>query len=176
MSGDAGRGGDEAVSGAEGARAEVAGAEGAGAENAGIRGAGADAGGARRGVDHRAGMIGLALGIDVVVVVAFAAIGRASHDSDVWGGLWQTAWPFLAGLMLGWLVTLAWRAPMAPVRTGLGVWAATVGGGMLLRAASDQGTAVPFVIVASLTLFAGLVGWRVVTAIAGRARRGHVRG
>ncbi|GAA5089852.1 DUF3054 domain-containing protein [Microbacterium yannicii] len=113
----------------------------------------------------------LALAIDVVLVVAFAAVGRASHDSDVWGGLWQTAWPFLAGLAAGWLVTLAWRAPAAPVRTGLGVWAITVGGGMLLRAATGQGTALPFIIVASVTLLVGLVGWRVIAAVVRRARQ-----
>jgi len=117
-----------------------------------------------------AAAIVLALVLDVVLVVAFAATGRASHDSDVWSGLWQTAWPFLAGLGIGWLVTLAWRAPSAPVRTGLGVWAATVIGGMLLRAASGQGIALPFIIVASVTLLVALVGWRVIVAIVRRVR------
>lgn len=113
----------------------------------------------------------LALALDVVLVVAFAATGRASHDSDVWAGLWQTAWPFLAGLAIGWLVTLAWRAPSAPVRTGLGVWAATVIGGMLLRAVSGQGTALPFIIVASVVLLIALVGWRLIAALVRRIRR-----
>lgn len=114
--------------------------------------------------------VGVALSLDVVLVVAFAAIGRASHDSDVWTGLWQTAWPFLVGLGLGWLVTLAWRAPMAPVRTGLGVWAVTVAGGMLLRALTGQGIAVAFIVVAAVTLLVALVGWRVVAAVVRRAR------
>lgn len=113
----------------------------------------------------------LALAADVVLVIAFAAIGRASHDSDVWTGLWQTAWPFLAGLGIGWLVMRAWRAPAAPVRTGLGVWAITVGGGMLLRWASGQGTAIAFIIVASLTLLVALVGWRVIVTVVRRVRR-----
>jgi hypothetical protein len=112
----------------------------------------------------------LALAADAVLVVAFAAIGRASHDSDVWTGLWQTAWPFLAGLGIGWLVVRAWRAPAAPVRTGLGVWAITVGGGMLLRWASGQGTAIAFIIVASLTLLVALVGWRVIVTVVRRVR------
>ena len=113
----------------------------------------------------------VALAVDVVLVIAFAAVGRASHDSDVWTGLWRTAWPFLAALGIGWLVTQAWRAPAAPVRTGLGVWAITVGGGMLLRWVSGQGTALPFIIVASLTLLVALVGWRVIVAIVRRVRR-----
>lgn len=112
-----------------------------------------------------------ALAIDVALVLAFAATGRASHDSDVWSGLWQTAWPFLAGLAAGWLVTLAWRAPTAPVRTGLGVWAVTVAGGMLLRWASGQGTALPFILVASATLLVALVGWRLIASAVRRARR-----
>jgi hypothetical protein len=118
----------------------------------------------------RATVLG-ALALDVLLVIAFAAIGRASHDSDVWTGLWQTAWPFLAGLGIGWLVTRAWRAPAAPVRTGLGVWAITVAGGMLLRWASGQGTALAFIIVASLTLLVALVGWRVIVAVVRRVRR-----
>ena len=114
--------------------------------------------------------IAIALGIDVFLVMVFAAIGRASHGEDL-SGLLVTAWPFLAGLALGWLVTLAWRAPAAPVRTGLGVWAVTVAGGMLLRAATGQGTAVAFIVVATVTLLVLLVGWRTVAAIARRRRR-----
>ena len=118
----------------------------------------------------RSRTIAVALLLDTALVVAFAALGRASHDSDVFGGLWQTAWPFLLGLALGWLLTLAWRAPLAPVRTGLGVWAATVIGGMLLRAASGQGTAPAFIIVATSTLLVLLVGWRVIVALVARRR------
>ncbi|NLP82866.1 DUF3054 domain-containing protein [Microbacterium sp. CFH 90308] len=123
------------------------------------------------------GAIVVAIVLDVALVVGFAAIGRASHTTDIWTGLWQTAWPFLAGLAVGWAVTVAWRTPLAPVRTGLGVWAATVLVGMLLRVASGQGTAIPFVIVASATLFAALVGWRLVAALArmGRGARAENR-
>ena len=114
--------------------------------------------------------VAFALGLDILLVIAFAAVGRASHDSDVWTGLGQTAWPFLAALAAGWLVTRAWRAPAAPVRTGLGVWAVTVAGGMLLRAASGQGTAFAFIVVAAVTLLIALVGWRVFAAVVRRAR------
>ncbi len=119
----------------------------------------------------------LALLIDALLVVAFAATGRASHDSDVLTGLWQTAWPFLAALLVGWLVVRAWRAPTAPLRTGAGVGIVTVAGGMLLRAASGQGTALPFVVVATLTLLALLVGWRGIArgvrALSTRRRNGR---
>lgn len=120
----------------------------------------------------RVGVVISALALDAAFVVGFAATGRASHDSDVWTGLFTTAWPFLAALAVGWLVTRAWRAPSAPVRTGLGVWAVTVVGGMLLRAASGQGTALPFIVVATLVIGALLVGWRAIAAVVSR-RRGH---
>jgi hypothetical protein len=113
-----------------------------------------------------------ALAIDVVLVVVFAAIGRASHGEDALGGLWITAWPFVVALAIGWCVTLAWRAPFAPVRTGLPVWAITVAGGMLLRAVSGQGVQVAFVIVAAIVLAVFLIGWRLVAVLV-RRRRAH---
>ncbi|MCR2799754.1 DUF3054 domain-containing protein [Microbacterium sp. zg-Y818] len=113
-----------------------------------------------------------AFALDIVLVALFAAIGRASHDSAPFGlGLVTTAWPFLAALVVGWVVTLAWRRPAAPVRTGLGVWAVTVAGGMVLRAVTGQGTALPFIIVATLTLLLLLVGWRVVATLMQARRR-----
>jgi hypothetical protein len=109
--------------------------------------------------------------LDAVLIVAFALTGRASHAENLWTGLWTTAWPFLAGLVLGWLITLAWRAPAAPLRTGLGVWAVTLVGGMVLRSASAQGTAVAFIVVAAVVLLVLLVGWRGIAALVQRRRR-----
>lgn len=116
----------------------------------------------------------LALVLDAVLVVVFAAIGRATHDGDALGpfgsGLATTAWPFVAALLVGWLVTRAWRRPTAVVRTGLPVWAITVALGMVLRALSGQGVAVAFIIVATLTLALLLLGWRGIARLAGRRR------
>ncbi|GAA4356077.1 DUF3054 domain-containing protein [Microbacterium rhizosphaerae] len=112
----------------------------------------------------------LAFAADAVLVVVFAAIGRASHHEAVLPGLLETAWPFLAGLALGWLISQAWRAPLAPVRTGLPVWALTVAAGMLLRGVSGQGVVVAFVIVASIVLLVFLVGWRAVARLVTRRR------
>ncbi|WP_425561024.1 DUF3054 domain-containing protein [Microbacterium flavum] len=108
--------------------------------------------------------------MDIVLVTVFAAIGRASHAEDVLGGLGITAWPFLVALAAGWAVTLAWRAPAAPLRTGAPVWAITVAGGMLLRAASGQGVQIAFVIVASIVLLLFLIGWRLIGSLVRRAR------
>lgn len=115
-----------------------------------------------------------ALLLDVVLVVVFAAIGRATHDGDVLGpfgsGLATTAWPFVAALLVGWLIARAWRRPVALLRTGLPVWAVTVVLGMLLRALSGQGVAVAFVIVATLTLAVLLLGWRGIARLVTRTR------
>jgi hypothetical protein len=50
------------------------------------------------------------------------------------------------------------------------IWAVTVVLGLLLRAVSGQGTALPFIIVATLTLALFLLGWRSVLALVRRAR------
>jgi hypothetical protein len=57
------------------------------------------------------------------------------------------------------------------VRTGLGVWAVTVVGGMLLRLASGQGIAPAFIIVAATVLLVFLVGWRLIAAWVRRRRK-----
>jgi len=104
--------------------------------------------------------------VDIAFVLIFAAIGRASHGEDVApAGLWQTAWPFFAGLALAWLLALAWRRPTAVLRSGLPVWAGTVVLGLVIRVLfTDSTAALPFIIVASAVLGALLVGWRAVWA------------
>lgn len=120
-------------------------------------------------MSSRAVVVG-ALVLDAALVTTFAAIGRASHGEAALDGLWITAWPFLAGMLVGWAVTRAWRMPAAPLRTGIGVWAAAVVIGMLLRALTGQGTAVAFIIVATITLGVFLVGWRAIAALVSHRR------
>lgn len=114
--------------------------------------------------------IALAAVADLVAVVVFVAAGRRSHDADgdaVLGTL-AVAAPFLIGLGLGWLAACAWRRPLA-LTTGAVVWAVTVTVGMVLRRTMfDRGTAVSFVLVATLVTGVLLVGWR---ALAGRLAR-----
>lgn len=115
-------------------------------------------------------MLAVAAAIDVASVVLFAAVGRASHESFTLAGVGVTALPFLVALAVGWLASLAWRAPHAPVRTGVPVWVVTVVGGMVGRLLLGEGTAIAFVIVATLTLLLLLVGWRVVAHMLGVLR------
>jgi hypothetical protein len=111
----------------------------------------------------------LALAIDAALVLVFATIGRASHERGLSVlGVLETAWPFLAALAVGWLALRAWRAPTALLRTGLPLVAITVAGGMLLRLASGAGTAVAFIVVASITLLVLLLGWRAIARVVAR--------
>jgi hypothetical protein len=116
-------------------------------------------------VKTRPASLGLAIVLDIVLIVLFALIGRASHGENAIGGLWTTAWPFLVGALAGWLAGRAWRRPFAPWRSGLWVWAGALIVGMLLRLVSGQGVAVSFVIVAGIVLFVFLVGWRVIASL-----------
>jgi uncharacterized membrane protein YbjE (DUF340 family) len=109
-------------------------------------------------------LIAVAAAIDIVSVVVFVAIGRKNHDESgsMVAGTLKVAAPFLIALVVGWLAARAWQAPTA-VRTGVIAWLVTVIGGMLLRKfAFDRGTAVPFIIVASLFILLFVVGWRVL--------------
>ncbi len=102
--------------------------------------------------------------VDAVLVLTFVAVGRRTHDEALLGIL-ATAWPFLAGLLVGWLVVLATRRTYPhTVLQGVPVWVCTVAGGMMLRRLIGAGTALPFVLVATLTLAVFLLGWRLVAS------------
>ena len=105
--------------------------------------------------------IALAVGLDVFVVIAFVAIGRRNHEeSSAIGDVLATGAPFLIGLGLGWLAARVWERPVA-IATGLVVWPITVATGMIARRiVFDDGTAIAFVIVATIFLGVFLVGWR----------------
>ncbi|MFM9377144.1 DUF3054 domain-containing protein [Gordonia sp. VNK21] len=114
---------------------------------------------------------------DVVAVLVFVAIGRNSHE-EAWSlsGFATTAWPFLAGAAVGWLISAAVDRPLwLPARivpAGLIIWVSTVVVGMLLRVVSDQGTALSFCIVASIATAVLLLGWRAIAALIQRRRTG----
>ncbi|SBS76783.1 putative transmembrane protein [uncultured Mycobacterium sp.] len=108
----------------------------------------------------------LALAGDIVCVLVFCALGRRSHAEGLTlAGIADTAWPFLSGTALGWLISRGWRAPTALAPTGVIVWLTTVVVGMLLRKASSQGVATSFVIVASVVTALLLLGWRGIAAL-----------
>ena len=116
----------------------------------------------------------VAFALDVLLVLAFAAVGRASHDeANPLLGVLLTAWPFLVGTVVGWtvvrLLRKAWPLEVGP---GITVWFATVLIGMVLRQSTGQGTAASFVLVAALVLGLFLVGWRALVVVLERRAQG----
>jgi Protein of unknown function (DUF3054) len=102
------------------------------------------------------------IALDLVLVVVFVIIGRASHGEALTpGGILLTGWPFLVGCLLGSVLAcvvlrLSW------LREGLLVWAITVVVGMLLRGITGGSLAIGFLIVATIVLAVFLIGWRMV--------------
>ena len=115
-----------------------------------------------------------ALVVDVVAIVVFAILGRSSHaEANTLLGVLGTAWPFLAGAVVGHGLCRsagALRGDPTGRRPGAVVWAATVVVGMLLRVASGDTAAWSFILVASIVLAVFLLGWRVLVRLARRAR------
>lgn len=101
--------------------------------------------------------------LDILLVLVFAAVGRSNHGEAVsLSGVFTTAWPFLAGLVLGWGVSRAWKSPTEIFPSGIMVWLGTLLFGMALRVATGGGFAVAFFIVAALFLGAVLIGSRAI--------------
>ena len=113
-----------------------------------------------------------ALVADLACVVFFAALGRRNHAEGMsLGGIVETAWPFLVGAVVGWLLSRGWRRPTAVMPTGLTVWVCTVAVGMLLRKATSEGIAMSFIAVTTLFMAVLLLGWRAVLARLANRRR-----
>ena len=108
----------------------------------------------------------IALFFDTVAVIVFCTIGRRSHAEGLTvAGIAQTAWPFLAGTGVGWLLIGGWRRPFTVIPTGVVVWVCTVVVGMLLRKVTSAGVSTSFVVVASLSTGLLLLGWRGAAAL-----------
>lgn len=121
----------------------------------------------------RSSHIFTALVADIILVIAFAAVGFYTHAQVLTvDGVVQTSWPFLVGLGCAWILSAAWAAPLAPMRTGVAIWSTTILLGMIIRFAVGAGIAGPFIIVASALNFLTLVGWRVIArAVGGRSAK-----
>lgn len=114
----------------------------------------------------------LAAAADLALILVFAAIGRDAHArGDIITGAFATAWPFLAGAAIAWAVLRVWRAPFAVWPSGIAVWIGAVLIGMALRAATGQGVALPFIIVALISLGVFLLGFRALITLVLRLSR-----
>jgi peptidoglycan/LPS O-acetylase OafA/YrhL len=117
-----------------------------------------------------------AIAVDVICILVFAIVGRSSHQetTDLLG-VAHTAWPFLAGCLMGTLVGRTWRQPFS-LKSGVAVWLGTVAGGMVLRVLTGASVQLSFIIVASCVLAIFLIGWRAVFRLIQRARANSARG
>lgn len=112
--------------------------------------------------------------LDVAAVLVFVLIGRANHgEGETAAGIANTVWPFLAGLLAGWLLAARTHRRVDRLSGGTVVWIATVVGGLLLRVVAGQGVAFAFVVVAAVVLGVFLLGWRAISELVSRRRRGR---
>jgi hypothetical protein len=98
---------------------------------------------------------------DLAVLVVFVAIGRRTHDTGgAIAGFLRVLWPFVVGLVAGWLLTGLARAPLA-WRRAVPAWLVTVGLGVALRIVVQGHEFKPaFTLVAVVFVGAGMLGWR----------------
>jgi hypothetical protein len=117
----------------------------------------------------------LAFAADVVAVIVFAAVGRASHaePGDLLGLLGTMA-PFVVGLVAAWASPVVRGGP-AGLRAGAVVVLGTAVVGLLLRYAFTGGLPLSFAVVATLSLTALLIGWRGLSLLVARRARTHAR-
>lgn len=112
------------------------------------------------------------IALDAVLVVVFSTFGRGAHSEGLGvTQVWGTAWPFLIGLAVGWLILLATRRAPAAVGSGVLLWLATLVVGMVIRGLGDG--RVPhwsFMVVAGVVTAVLLIGWRAIRAAVVRRR------
>ena len=113
----------------------------------------------------------MALLLDIAWIVLFAMLGRRSHGTET--GLVAvaaTAGPFLAGYAVAIAITRLRTSPSALGRGAVAV-AITLVIGMAIRTILYGRVPDPaFIVVATVVLAAGMLGWRVV-ALVWRRRR-----
>jgi hypothetical protein len=112
----------------------------------------------------------LALAVDALLIIVFAALGRRTHESgmDPAGILW-TALPFLIAWAAATLATRRGWALLWP--SGVVVWLVTVIGGLLLRVLFGDTAAFSFQLVTAGVLGVFLLGRRLVTTLLLRSGR-----
>jgi Protein of unknown function (DUF3054) len=110
---------------------------------------------------------------DLLVIVVFVAVGRRSHHEDAGtAGFFRVLWPFAVGLVVGWLATGLYRAPMV-FRRAVAAWLITVAVGVVLRIVVQGHDFAPtFIVIASVFIGGCMLGWRgVVTTVSRRRAR-----
>jgi hypothetical protein len=101
----------------------------------------------------------LAVALDLLVLIGFAALGRRSHGEG--GAVTETlavAWPFVAAwvAVAGASRALVRIAPQQAAISWLAAWPLA----LILRALSGRGDAPAFAVVALVVPLVALTGWR----------------
>lgn len=110
--------------------------------------------------------------VDLLLILVFAVIGRASHARGLEPlGVLETAWPFLVAGLVAWIVVNLLDDDGFGIRSALIVWLVTVTVGLGLRIVSRGGAAVAFVLVTAGVLAAFLFGWRLVSWLVRRRKQ-----
>lgn len=109
--------------------------------------------------------------LDVAWIVLFAIVGRQSHgEGSPLLGVIGVAWPFLVGYVVGAFALRLQRVPRSIGRI-IPVWLLTLVIGMAIRTIQKgRAPESAFIIVATIALAVGFVGWRVVVAVVVRRR------
>ncbi|MDJ1370008.1 DUF3054 domain-containing protein [Gulosibacter molinativorax] len=97
--------------------------------------------------------------VDVILVIVFAATGRSSHDESLGPiAILGTAAPFLAALVIAWLIVrLTKLQPSAAWPPGVLIYAVTLTSGLALRILFGATAAVPFILVTAGVLAVFLI-------------------
>jgi hypothetical protein len=117
----------------------------------------------------------LAFAADVVAVIVFAAVGRASHaESDDILGLLATIAPFAVGLGASWATPIV-RVQPSGLRAGLVALAGTAVLGLALRFAFTDRLPLSFAVVTVVSLGVLMLGWRALSLLVAARARARVR-
>ena len=114
---------------------------------------------------------------DTAVVLLFIALGRFSHSEPLsLGGLAGTGWPFVVGLIGGYLGVVIARLTPISLAGGLVVSLKAFILSMILRAGIQQDpTPLAFVMVTAVVLVGLMLGWRMLALQRLRRRRSRVQ-
>lgn len=109
--------------------------------------------------------------LDVGLVLAFVTLSRLSHNQVIdAAGVFGTAWPFLLGLSIGWVVSRSWRTTLT-FPAAFWIFACTLALGIAFRNVTFTGAQPSFVAMAFSVLSVLLMGWRLIAYLELRRRR-----
>lgn len=114
------------------------------------------------------GALAAVIAADLLVVAVYVVVGRVSHDESLGlAGLVRTGWPFLIGLVGGYVGIALTRWPAMSLRAGLVASVKMVIIGLVLRyGVARDAVPLSYALVTAVVLIGLTLGWR---AVAGRA-------